>query len=529
MSSLPTGHFIAGQQSHAGTQTFQAEQAGSGEPLAPAFAEATTAEVEMACQAAAAVADEFADLPLARRAGLLEAIADALDARADAFVARTGLETGLPEPRLRGELARTSGQLRLFASVVRRGDFLGVRIDHGDPDREPAPKPDIRQYQIPLGPVAVFGASNFPLAFSVCGGDTASALAAGCPVVVKGHPAHPGTSAIAAEAVTEALQQLKLPAGIFSLLQGERHELGTALVQHPAIQAVGFTGSQRGGLALQSLAAQRPTPIPVYAEMGSVNPLFILPDALAERAEAIATGLAASFTLGCGQFCTNPGLVFLPSGERAEAFKEALCSHVEAMPAAAMLHRGILSAFETGCERLADMPGVTRLAAGQTAPGLATAQVYATDLATFRGTPGIAEEVFGPVTVIVELDDVDRMHDVAQGLEGQLTAGLHGTDAELAASRALITLLGQRAGRVLCNGFPTGVEVGEAMVHGGPWPATTNSRTTSVGTRAIERFLRPVSLQDMPEAALPAALQSANPLGLPRLVDGAFEAGSAGT
>lgn len=525
MTSIPCDHFIAGTRRCDGTTRFYAQQAGQNTPLEPAFTEATEGEVDAACRAAEAAAPEFAEAPLEQRAALLEAIAEALNARADDFVERTGAETGLPEARLRGELARTTGQLRLFATVVRKGHFLGVRIDHGDPHREPAPKPDLRQYQIPLGPVAVFGASNFPLAFSVCGGDTASAFAAGCPVIVKAHPAHPGTSAIAAEAVDEAIAQQGLPPGIFSMLQGTGHALGQQLVSHPSVQAVGFTGSQQAGLALQAIAQARPVPIPVHAEMGSVNPMFILSDALETRGETIATGLAGSFNLGCGQFCTKPGLVFIPRGPAAEAFNEALAEATRALPAAPMLHAGIQTAFEAGCERLSAVAGVEMLAAGATGEGLAQPRAYRTDLGTFTAHPELAEEVFGPTTLVIEVDDATSFATLAAGLQGQLTAAIHGTNADFQGAAALIRALEQRAGRVLCNGFPTGVEVGEAMVHGGPYPATTDSRTTSVGTRAIERFLRPVCLQDMPEAALPPALLDTNPLGLPRLINGINDPG----
>ncbi len=525
--TLITEQFIAGGRSAQGATHFQAERAGTGEALSPGFAEATAAEIHQACTQASAAAPIFASLDLSQRAQLLDDIAAQLDTRADAFVERAGLETALPEPRIRGELGRTTGQLRLFAQVIRRGDFLGVRIDHADATRQPAPKPDLRQYQIPLGPVAVFGASNFPLAFSVCGGDTASALAAGCPVVVKAHPAHPGTSALAAEAVEQAVAALDLPGGVFSMLQGQSHDLGRALVEHPAIQAVGFTGSQTGGLALQRLAQSRRHPIPVYAEMGSVNPLFILPGALTERGEAIGQGLAGSFTLGCGQFCTKPGVIFATQGMGFEAMQTALVAAVDAMPASAMLHGGILSAFQAGCAALDQADGVTQIAAGASAEGLAQARVYHTHWRTLQANPALAEEVFGPVTLLVEMSSVDGYLTAAQNLEGQLTAGIHATEAELIEHRELVEQLQQRAGRVLYNGYPTGVEVGEAMMHGGPYPATSDSRSTSVGTRAIERFLRPVALQDMPAAALPPALQDDNPLGLPRLVDGVAEPGRA--
>jgi NADP-dependent aldehyde dehydrogenase len=519
--SIATEQFIAGTRSQRGKATFNAEQAGTGKSLSIAFAEATPEEIDLACVKAAHAAPVWANTSLAKRADLLDAIATELESRADAFVEQAGAETGLPEARIRGELGRTSGQLRLFAGVVREGAFLGVRIDHGDPDRAPAPKPDLRQYQIPLGPVGVFGASNFPLAFSVCGGDTASALAAGCPVVVKAHPAHPGTSAIAAEAVESAVANLEVPAGVFSMLQGSSHALGAALVQHSAIQAIGFTGSQRGGLALQALAQSRAVPIPVYAEMGSVNPLFILPGALSERAEAIAEGLAGSITMGCGQFCTKPGLVFVPRSDALSSFNDALSAKLQSLPANAMLHSGILAAYEQGCHVLDQADGVERLAAGEEKAGLAQAKAYITNETTFLANPALAEEIFGPVTLIIAMDDPAQATTLADALQGQLTAGIHLSQSDIAIAEPLIERLQQKAGRILANGYPTGVEVGEAMVHGGPYPATTDSRTTSVGTRAIERFLRPLALQDMPDALLPAALREANPLGLPRRVDGA--------
>ncbi|KAF0285008.1 2,5-dioxovalerate dehydrogenase [Spiribacter sp. SSL99] len=516
--TITADQFIAGTRTAAGRNPFNARDAASGEPLDPAFAEATPQEVDRACRAAADAADTLAAAGLEQRAALLESIASGLDERADAFVERAGAETGLPEARIRGELARTTGQLRLFAGVVREGAFLGVRIEHGDFD--------LRQRNIPLGPVAVFGASNFPLAFSVCGGDTASALAAGCPVVVKAHPAHPGTSALAAEAVEAAVAEHRLPGGVFSMLQGAEHALGAALVQHPAIQAVGFTGSQRGGLALQRLAAERHRPIPVYAEMGSVNPLFILPEALAQRGGDIASGLAGSVAMGCGQFCTKPGVVFLRHDAGFEAFRDQLAGAIAAIPPAVMLHEGILSAYESGCARLDAADGVSRLATGEAADGRARAMAFITDLEHLRQQPELADEVFGPAVLIVVVDAATPFTTVAADLDGQLTAGIHASDAELSGHAALIHQLEQRAGRVLFNGFPTGVQVGEAMVHGGPYPATTDSRSTSVGTRAMERFLRPVAVQDMPAAALPPALRDDNPLGLPRRVDGIDQPGT---
>jgi NADP-dependent aldehyde dehydrogenase len=520
---LVTQHFLAGRHAAAGSDTFRAEDAASGQPLEPAFHEAVQADIDAACEAAAAAADEWRDLPLEQRAAFLEAVAAELDATVDAFVERAPRETGLPEARIRGELARTTGQLRLFAQVVRSGDFLGVRIDTADADRKPVPKPDLRHYRIPLGPVAVFGASNFPLAFSTAGGDTASAWAAGCPVVVKGHPAHPGTSALAAAAIERAVARTQMPEGVFSLVQGRSNAVGAALVQHPAIRAVGFTGSHAGGMALTRLAAERPVPIPVYAEMGSVNPLFLLPGALAEDPETLANGFVGSLTLGCGQFCTNPGIIVAVRGEALEQFLGATAKAVAEVAPGVMLHSGILKAYEQGRQRLASVEGVTEVGASSRADSRAVAAVYRTTAAVFRANPDLAQEVFGPTSLIVEVDDRADMLGVAEAMAGQLTATVHGTPAELTRQTGLLRTLERIAGRVLFNGFPTGVEVSHAMVHGGPYPATSDSRSTSVGTLAIDRFLRPVCYQNFPSEALPKALRDDNPLKLNRLVNGEWE------
>ncbi|MCS4503080.1 Alpha-ketoglutaric semialdehyde dehydrogenase [wastewater metagenome] len=516
-------HVIASRHEADGSQPLQAVNAASGEALAPVFHEATTDAVDRACRAAAEAAPAWRALSLERRAAFLETVAEELDASVEAFVERAPAETGLPEARIRGELGRTSGQLRLFATVVRAGDFLGARIDHGDPDRSPAPKPDVRSCLVPLGPVAVFGASNFPLAFSTTGGDTASAWAAGCPVVVKGHPGHPGTAAITAEAVMRAVARCEVPPGVFSLLHGGGHELGGALVQHPAIKAVGFTGSFGGGTALARLAATRPEPIPVYAEMGSVNPMFVMPAAAAERAESLGSGLAGSVGLGCGQFCTNPGLVFGVAGDDFERFVKAAGDAVAGAAPGVMLHGGILEAYEAGVRRLESVPGVTEVACGESGDGRASVRLFRTDYETFRANPQLAEEVFGPVSLLVTVDSEADLSVAALGLPGQLTATIQATDAEMVDHAELVAALEARAGRVLVNGFPTGVEVSHSMVHGGPYPATTDSRTTSVGTRAIERFLRPVCYQDFPAGALPEALRDDNPLGLRRFVDGQWQ------
>jgi 2,5-dioxopentanoate dehydrogenase len=505
------GHDIAGQASAEGPVT----DAG--------YPEATAAEIDRACRAAAEAAGAYRARPVEARAGFLERIADELETEADRLAETIPAETALPEARARGELARTTGQLRLFAEVVRRGDYLGARIDHADAQRTP-PRPDLRQYRVPFGPVAVFGASNFPLAFSVAGGDTASALAAGCPVVFKAHPGHPLTSAVVGAALRRAVAAADMPAGVFSLLYGAGNAVGGALVEHPAIQAVAFTGSFAGGTALARLAQVRPEPIPVYAEMGSVNPLFLLPGALERDSEELAQAYFASLTLGVGQFCTNPGLVFAVRGSALERFCSALGAAAKEQAAQPMLHAGILAAYETGTQRLSGAGGVQAIATGAEADGRAAAHVYRVSGETFAANPQLAEEVFGPSGLIVELDGLDQMAAIVRALPGQLTATLHGTAEELPAQAELIGALERRVGRVLFNGFPTGVEVCDAMVHGGPWPATTAAQTTSVGTLAIERFVRPVCYQDCPEALLPEALREHNPLGLRRLVNGAWQA-----
>jgi len=516
-------HFIAGARRADSDTTFQARDAASGEPLSPAFPEATTAEIDAACAAAAEAAPAFADLAPSVRAAFLTTIADGLDARVEDFAAWTPRESGLPDARIRGELGRTTGQLRLFADVVRRGDFLGARIDRANPDRKPLPKPDVRMVKVPLGPVAVFGASNFPLAFSVAGGDTASALAAGCPVVVKAHPAHPATSALVAEVIAEAVAAHDLPAGVFSMVHGESHAGGGYLVQHPAIKAVAFTGSHKGGMALARLGAERDEPIPVFAEMGSINPVFLLPNALAARGPQIAAELVGSVTLGCGQFCTNPGIVFAVKGEPLDAAVAALGETMRAVAPGVMLHAGILAAYEQGRARLAAAEGVSLIAAGQAGDNRAQAAAYHTTLDRFRTDPALSEEIFGPVTLVVEVPHSAALAEAARAVPGQLTMTFHGDDDDLKAHAEVLRIARDKAGRVLLNGFPTGVEVCEAMVHGGPYPATTDSRFTSVGTLAIDRFLRPVSFQNMPDFALPPAVQDANPLGLRRLVDGVWE------
>jgi alpha-ketoglutaric semialdehyde dehydrogenase len=428
--------------------------------------------------------------------------------------------------RLQGERARTLGQIELFAGLVEEGSWVDARIDRALPARVPAPRPDLRRMRVPLGPVVVFGASNFPLAFSVAGGDTISALAAGCPVVVKANKAHPGVSELAADAVVDAARTAEMPDGVFSLLQGADHAVGQALIAHEAIKAVTMTGSLAGGRAMFDAAARRGEPIPVHAEMGSANPVFVLPDALVTRGEAIARGLAASVILGSGQFCTNPGLTLVLRSKSADAFLDQAGDALGGAPAGTMVHAGIKSAYDAALEEVAALPGVALRARGSAAgprPDTeARPALLLTEALSYQLHPRLAAEIYGPATVAVVCETVEEMMEVARSLQGHLTATVHATEKDLAAFPELVAVLQQKAGRLVFNGFPTGVEVSPAMHHGGPYPATTDARATSVGTAAIERFVRPVCFQDAPASILPPELQDGNPRGIWRLVDGAF-------
>ncbi|MBT8221430.1 MAG: aldehyde dehydrogenase (NADP(+)), partial [Bacteroidia bacterium] len=455
-------------------------------------------------------------------ANFLDIAADEIVNLGDELLERCHLETALPLARLQGERGRTVNQLKLFAKVVREGSWVDARIDTAIPDRSPLPKPDIRHMLIPLGPVAVFGASNFPLAFSVAGGDTASALAAGCPVVFKGHPAHPGTSELVANAIIKAAEESGMPKGTFSLVQGNTNTVGEALVSHPEIKAVGFTGSHTGGMALYDLAQDRLEPIPVFAEMGSVNPVFILPGILQEKAEEIGNGLATSITLGVGQFCTNPGLAFVQKSESAEQFTNTLSQKIDATSASTMLTQGIKNAYVRGIQRTKAIDGVQSLASGISveAPNMATPMVFKTTIAEFDNNNRLSKENFGPSSLVVEANTKDQILDAARNLEGHLTATVHGNASDFEAYRELFDILEKKVGRVIINGYPTGVEVCHAMVHGGPYPATSAPQSTSVGTNAIKRFVRPVCYQDYPTSLLPDALKDENPLNIWRMVNG---------
>ncbi|PMR71099.1 aldehyde dehydrogenase (NADP(+)) [Halomonas heilongjiangensis] len=520
----PTGQQLIGQQTVAAHGApIQAIDPATGERLEPIYAGGSAAEVERACALAEAACDAYRETSLEARAVFLDTIASEIEALGDAPIERAMAETGLPRARLEGERGRTCGQLRLFAAVVRAGEWLDVRIDPALPERQPMPRADLRQRHIALGPVAVFGASNFPLAFSVAGGDTASALAAGCPVVVKAHSAHPGTSELVGRAIQRAVEKCKLPEGVFSLLFGSGNEIGQALVADPRIQAVGFTGSRRGGTALMKTAQARPQPIPVYAEMSSINPVFLLPEALAARGSEIAEGFVASLTMGAGQFCTNPGLVIGVKGPALDAFLAAAGEAVRGSAAQTMLTPGIHAAYEDGVGQLAgEAREIARGPAGE-GPHQCQAALFAARGADFLQSEALQAEVFGAASVVIECADLAEMRAVAEALEGQLTATLQLDDGDLDAARALLPALERRAGRVLANGWPTGVEVCHAMVHGGPYPATSDARSTSVGSAAIQRFLRPVCYQSLPAGLLPPALRDGNPLGVTRLVDGQRE------
>ena len=521
---------LSGQQligyttSAQGKPQFQASEPQTGKALDPMFYEATEQEVDQAARQSEKAFTVYRKLPPSQRAQFLETIADELENLDHALIMRAEQETALPFPRLQGERQRTVNQLKLFAELIREGSWVDARIDIAQPERTPIPKPDIRQMSIPLGPVAVFGASNFPLAFSVAGGDTASALAAGCTVVVKAHPAHPGTSEMVASAILSAAQKCNLPEGVFSLLQGSSHEVGTNLIKHPMIQAVGFTGSFKGGKALFDTANRREIPIPVFAEMGSTNPVFILPQALKTRSESLAKGLAASLTLGVGQFCTNPGVTFALDQEGMTDFQQHLYDALAENEAGVMLTPAIKQTFEDITGDLSKDPAAELLVQGQQVEGALAvkAQLYKVSYDDFKQRSEWWEEMFGPAGFLVEVDHKEQLLETARQINGHLTATIHGTEEDLEAHHELLSILERKVGRLVINGFPTGVEVCASMVHGGPYPATTAPHTTSVGSKAIDRFVRPVCYQDVPQILLPDELKDDNPLGIMRIINGCY-------
>ncbi len=498
----------------------------TGERLQPAFIPATADEVELAVRLAAEAFEVYQRVSGRDRGAFLRLVAAKIEAMASDVIERASLETALPPARLQGETARTCAQLRMFAQVAEEGSWVNARVDRADPERKPAPKPDIRSMLRPLGPVVVFGASNFPLAFSVAGGDTASALAAGNTVIVKAHPAHPGTSELVGRAIQESVRECSLPEGIFSLLFDNGTRVAGELVKHPLVKAGGFTGSRAAGRILMDMAAARPEPIPFYAEMSSTNPVFILPGALRERSEGIAAGLHASFTMGAGQFCTKPGEVFVPEGSDAAAFAQKLQQLVDASGSFHLLTQPIHSSYDAAIAARKTNATAKLVAEGKRSEGAAAdagfgvkSFLFETDAASFLES-GLGAEIFGPTTLLVRHTRRDQVLAIARALEGHLTATIHGTDEDLRQFADLIAILENKVGRLVFNGFPTGVEVTHAMVHGGPYPSTSDGRSTSVGSQAIFRFARPVCYQGFPDSALPDALKNGNPLGIWRMLDG---------
>ena len=518
------GSILIGARAVRRDDTFQGLNPANGVAVGSAYSAATTEDVAAACTLAEDAFGSFSTIDLDKRATFIEAISYAIATIGDELIETAMAESGLPRARLEGERGRTIGQLNMFAAEVRKGEWLDAVIDPALPDRTP-PRADLRRMNVALGPVAVFGASNFPLAFSVAGGDTASAFAAGCPVVVKGHPAHPGTGELVARAIQSAVAASGLHEGVFSYLPGTSNDLGAALVADPRIKAVGFTGSRGGGLALMQIAARRKEPIPVYAEMSSINPVVLMPATLATRAATLGTAFAGSLTLGAGQFCTNPGLVLALDSADLDTFIASARTALETLAPPVMLTSGIKKAYAKGVEALDTNPAARRLAAGQDSDQLnrCTAALFETSATAFLADPKLGDEVFGAAAVIVRCRDMAELASVIKGLEGQLTATIQMDAADTDAAAQLLPLLQSRAGRVLANGWPTGVEVTHAMVHGGPFPATSDGRSTSVGTLAMARFLRPVCYQNIADALLPAPLRAANPWKLSRKVDGAWE------
>jgi len=523
MAKLAGRSLIGFREGNGSGEPLYASDPTTGQRLQPGFIAATTEEVDLAVRLASEAFAAYSRTTGRVRGAFLRTIATKIESIAGEIIERAGQETALPQARLQGETARTCAQLRLFAQVAEEGSWVAARIDRADPDRKPAPRPDIRSMLRPLGPVVVFGASNFPLAFSVAGGDTASALAGGNPVIVKAHAAHPGTSELVGQMVRDAVRECGMPEGVFSLLFGSGAQIGTALMKHPLVKAGGFTGSRTAGRVLMDVAAARPEPIPFYAEMSSTNPVFILPGALRERGETIAAGLHTSFTMGAGQFCTKPGMVFLPQGNEAASFVDKLRQLVDGSAPFHLLTRSIHSSYDSALAGRKTDPAVTLVAeapkAALPAGFTVTSALFETDADKFLGSQ-LDAEIFGPTTLLVRHSNRDQILAIARSLEGHLTATIHGTERDLRDFADLITILENKVGRLVFNGFPTGVEVCHAMVHGGPYPSTSDGRSTSVGTRAIFRFARPVCYQGFPDAALPEELKDSNPLGIWRMVDG---------
>lgn len=508
-----------------GKAIFHSINPATGEKLAHNVHKATKKEVELATQKATAAFQIYRKKTGIERAVFLETIAEEILAIGEELITVCCTESALPKGRIEGERGRTMNQLRMFAALLREGSWVDARIETAQPDRTPLPKPDLRYMQIALGPVVIFGASNFPLAFSVAGGDTASALAAGCPVIAKAHSAHPATSFLIGKAIQTAAKKTNMPDGVFSLLFDDGYTIGMQLVKHPSVKAVGFTGSYKGGKALFDAAVRRTIPIPVYAEMGSTNPVFILPEAKSANGQAIAAGFAASVTMGVGQFCTNPGMLIY---EKDNAFTDKIQAEFTKTSGSTMLTEGIFRAYNAGIQGHLAAKGVEMLASGKNTEGSSDTQnahtpqpiLFKTTPDVLKKNPDLSEEIFGPTSMLVEATTKTEILDIAKNLAGHLTATVYGTENDLITHSDLIDILEQKAGRVVVNAFPTGVEVCSAMVHGGPFPATTDGRSTSVGTAAIYRFTRPVSYQGMPQSLLPIELRNENELNIFRLVNG---------
>ena len=514
--------FIGNRRGSRDGATFHAFNPQSGETLPPVYHAADPQEVEAAVTLAHEAFASYSQAPGKAKAAFLRRAADGFDRHKQEIAERAHLETALPMPRLLGEVARTSNQLRMFAEVVEEGSWVQARIDPALPDRQPLPRPDLRAMLRALGPVVVFGSSNFPLAFSVGGGDTASALAAGCPVIVKAHSAHPGTSELAAEIITSAVAAEGLHPGVFSVLYGSGSEVGSALVKHPLVCAMSFTGSLQAGRTLMDVCASRPVPIPCFTEMSSGNPVFVLPGALRKGPNQLAQNLFNSVTLGAGQFCTKPGIVLFPQAPEADSFVSQLKSLVEESQPFTLLTAGIAREYGRASEaRAKQIPLAATAAVLEPSEAYhAQSKLFNVPVAELIAHPELADEIFGPDTLLVQCDSTQDYIAAAKALDGHLTATVLGDDNDLEANRELIRILERKAGRLIFNGFPTGVEVTHAMVHGGPYPSTSDPRFTSVGSLAIYRFVRPVCFQGFPQAALPQELQDGNPLGIRRLRDG---------
>lgn len=521
-----TGQNIIGYTSSAtGATTFQGTNPATGEVLPGAFHLATANEADAIAVKAAAAFKIYSQKSGEEKAIFLEAIAEEIMALGDDLINRAIAETGLQAARLTGERGRTTGQLKLFAQLLREGSWVDARIDTAIPDRQPLPKPDLRSMMIAVGPVMVFGASNFPFAYSAAGGDTASALAAGCPVIVKAHPSHPGTDEMVSHAIISAAKKTNMPDGVFSMLFSDE-TIAIKLVTDTAVKAIGFTGSRKGGMAIFNAAVNRAEPIPVYAEMSAVNPVILMPDAVAANANSIAQGLVASVTMGVGQFCTNPGLIFMVNDDNAAGFLNTLSEGFKNAMPATMLSANICANYYSGVDKLKSSTAVTALAHSNTAADAAKTEalpyVFTVTQKDFIANKQLSHEVFGPATLIVLCNNVDEIGDILKDMEGQLTATVHATGTDEKQIQPVIDLMKEKAGRVIFGGFPTGVEVCDAMVHGGPFPSTTDGRSTSVGTAAILRFVRPVAYQNFPSHLLPDALKNNNPLHILRKVNGAF-------